>query len=171
MKKTLLTLAVVLGTLSLIAQQPERQVLHNQFSDYVGFRKNQELKFEKPQIEKKDGKVIVTMSEEQFIRMNQMRMGQRFGNQLQQGQPPISIKIDSLVPAPKYLLLEEQIKRLKKIDATYGSAYVEKIESIYKNVDRKTLGYRCYVDMEEMYEGKKMRYNWVYILDENFNVF
>ena len=90
--------------------------------------------------------------------------------QLQQGQPPISIKIDSLVPAPKYLLLEEQIKRLKKIDATYGSAYVEKIESIYKNVDRKTLGYRCYVDMEEMYEGKKMKFNWVYILDENFNV-
>ena len=86
MKKTLLTLAVVLGTLSLIAQQPERQVLHNQFSDYVGFRKNQELKFEKPQIEKKDGKVIVTMSEEQFIRMNQMRMGQRFGNQLS-GRP------------------------------------------------------------------------------------
>jgi hypothetical protein len=90
--------------------------------------------------------------------------------QLQQGQPPISIKIDSLVPAPKYLLLEEQIKRLKKIDATYGSAYVEKIESIYENVDRKTLGYRCYVQMEEMYEGEKMKFKWVYILDENFNV-
>jgi hypothetical protein len=86
MKKVLLTLAVVLGTLSLMAQQPERQVLHNQFSDYVGFRKNQEVKFEKPQIEKKDGKVIITMSEEQFNRMNQMRMGQRFGNQLS-GRP------------------------------------------------------------------------------------
>ena len=79
MKKVLLTLAVVFGTLSLMAQQPERQVLHNQFSDYVGFRKNQELKFEKPQIEKKDGKVIITMSEEQFNRMNQMKMGQSFG--------------------------------------------------------------------------------------------
>ena len=92
MKKVLLTLAVIFGTLSLMAQvsvPTERfenqnvrgRVLHNQFSDYSQFRQEQ-FKFEKPQIEKKDGKVIITMSEEQFNRMNQMRMGQRFGNQL-----------------------------------------------------------------------------------------
>ena len=90
--------------------------------------------------------------------------------QLRYGQPPISIKFDSLVPTPKYLLLEEQIKKYKKAYMVYSSLDIEKLESIYKNVDRKTLGYRCYVDMEEMYEGKKMKFNWVYILDENFNV-
>jgi len=89
MKKVLLTLAVIFGTLSLMAQvsvPTERfenqnvrgRVLHNQFSDYTHFRQDQ-FKFEKPQIEKKDGKVIITMSEEQFNRMNQMRMGQSFG--------------------------------------------------------------------------------------------
>lgn len=44
----------------------------NQFRDYVDFRQGQ---FEKnrPQIEKKNGKVIITMSEEQFRMMNQKR--------------------------------------------------------------------------------------------------
>ena len=89
MKKVLLTLAVIFGTLSLMAQvsvPTERfenqnvrgRVLHNQFSDYTHFRQDQ-FKFEKPQIEKKDGKVTITMSEEQFNRMNQMRMGQGVG--------------------------------------------------------------------------------------------
>jgi hypothetical protein len=79
MKKILLTLVVVFVSLSLIAQQPETQILHNQFSDYVGFRKNHEFKFKKPQIERKDGNVIITISEMQFDRMNRMRMGGRFG--------------------------------------------------------------------------------------------
>lgn len=72
MKKLFLTIAVALGSLTLMAQQPERPILHNQFRDYVEFRKNQE----KPQIEKKDGKVIITMSQEQFNRMQKMRQMQ-----------------------------------------------------------------------------------------------
>ena len=73
MRKLFLTLAIAFGSLSLMAQQPERPVLHNQFRDYVEFRKSQEMKFEKPNIEHKDGKVIITMTEDQFSRIQQMR--------------------------------------------------------------------------------------------------
>ena len=47
----------------------------DQFRDYVDFRKQQE----RPKIEHKDGKVVITMSEEQFKRMQQMRMNQQRG--------------------------------------------------------------------------------------------
>lgn len=77
MKKVLLTIAVVLGSFTLMAQQPERPILHNQFRDYVEFRKGQEMKFQRPNVEHKDGKVIITMSEEQFSKMKQMQMRQR----------------------------------------------------------------------------------------------
>lgn len=64
MKKILLLTLMVFGMTTLMAQ--------NQFRAYVSFRQEQ---FEKnrPQIEKKDGKVIITMSEEQFRMMNQRR--------------------------------------------------------------------------------------------------
>lgn len=77
MKKVLLTLAVVLGSMTLMAQQPERPILHNQFRDYVEFRKRQEMNFEKPNVQHKDGKVLITMSEEQFAKMRQIQMRQR----------------------------------------------------------------------------------------------
>jgi hypothetical protein len=72
MKKMLLVIATIFGSMTLMAQQPERPILHNQFRDYVEFRKNEE----KPKIEKKDGKVIITMSEQQFSRMQKMRQMQ-----------------------------------------------------------------------------------------------
>lgn len=64
MKKILLLALMVFGMTTLMAQ--------NQFRDYVSFRQGQFEK-NKPQIEKKDGKVIITMSEEQFRMMNQRR--------------------------------------------------------------------------------------------------
>jgi hypothetical protein len=51
----------------------------NQFRDYVDHQ--QRFQMERPKIEKKDGKVIITMSEEQFRRMEQMRMNRRPGFQ------------------------------------------------------------------------------------------
>jgi len=49
----------------------------NQFRDYVDHQ--QRFQMERPKVEKKDGKVIITMSEEQFRRMQQMKMNHRPG--------------------------------------------------------------------------------------------
>lgn len=88
MKKMLLVIATIFGSMTLMAQQPKRPILHNQFRDYVEFRKNEE----KPKIEKKDGKVIITMSEQQFSRMHKMRqmqMRQRNFHQVKFRQPMV----------------------------------------------------------------------------------
>ena len=66
--KKLLTLVAVLFTTVAMAQPPQRP-LPNQFRDYVDFRMQQE----KPKIEHKDGKVIITMTEQQFRTMRQRR--------------------------------------------------------------------------------------------------
>lgn len=77
MKKVFLVITAIFGSLTLMAQQPERPISQNQFRDFVEFRKLQE----KPKIEKKDGKVIITMSQAQFNRMQKMRqMRMRQGN-------------------------------------------------------------------------------------------
>jgi hypothetical protein len=72
MKKMLLVIATIFGSMTLMAQKPKEPILQNQFRDFVEFRKNEE----KPKIEKKDGKVIITMSEQQFYRMQKMRQMQ-----------------------------------------------------------------------------------------------
>ena len=70
----------VFVSLTLLAQQPMRpqgpRVLPNQFRDFVDHQ--QMVEMGRPQIERKDGKVIITMSEMQFKRMQQMRAAQRF---------------------------------------------------------------------------------------------
>jgi len=55
------------------AQPPMQRPLPNQFRDYVDFRQQQE----KPKVERKDGKVIITMTEQQFKMMQQRRMRMR----------------------------------------------------------------------------------------------
>ena len=72
MKKVFLVITAIFGSLTLMAQQPERPILYNQFRDFVEFQKLQE----KPKIEKKDGKVIITMTVQQFTRMQKMRQMQ-----------------------------------------------------------------------------------------------
>lgn len=72
MKKVFLVITALFVSLTLMAQQPERPILHNQFRDFVEFQKSQE----KPKIEKKDGKVIITMSQAQFYQMQKMRQMQ-----------------------------------------------------------------------------------------------
>jgi len=67
--KQLLTLVAVLFTTVAMSQSPMQRPLPNQFRDYVDFRMQQE----KPKVERKDGKVIITMSEEQFRAMQQRR--------------------------------------------------------------------------------------------------
>lgn len=69
MKKLILILTMVFGSLTLIAQ--------NQFRDYTDF-KRAEWEKNKPQVEHKDGKVIITMTEGQFERMKQMRKQNHF---------------------------------------------------------------------------------------------
>lgn len=77
MKKVFLVMTAIFCSLTLIAQKPKTPILHNQFRDFVEFQELQE----KPKIEKKDGKVIITMSQEQFNRMQKMRqMRMRQGN-------------------------------------------------------------------------------------------
>ena len=86
MKKIFLVITAIFGSLTLMAQQPERPILHNQFRDFVEFQKLQE----KPKIEKKDGKVIITMTVQQFTRMQKMRqmqMRQRNFRQVNLKQP------------------------------------------------------------------------------------
>jgi len=78
MKKLFLILTVGLFSFTSEAQPPigPQRPLPNQFRDFVDHR--QRFQMERPKIEKKDGKVIITMSEEQFKRMQQMRQAQRF---------------------------------------------------------------------------------------------
>ena len=79
MKKIALTLIGVFTILTLIAQPPQRfqpkRQLPNQFRDFVDHQ--QRVSFEKPEIKKENGKVIITMSEAQFEKMKEMRMRQR----------------------------------------------------------------------------------------------
>ena len=80
MKKLFLILTIGLLSFSSEAQPPMgpqgQRPLPNQFRDFVDHQ--QRWNMERPRIEKKDGKVIITMSEEQYKRMQQMRMAQRF---------------------------------------------------------------------------------------------
>lgn len=79
MKKILLTIVGFLGVLTLMSQPPRndfRRPLPNQFRDFLDHQ--QSLYMERPQIEKKGGKVIITMSEEQFKRMKQHRIEERY---------------------------------------------------------------------------------------------
>ena len=78
MKKLFLILTIGLSSFSSEAQPPmgPQRPLPNQFRDFVDHQ--QRWNMERPQIEKKDGKVIITMSEEHYKRMQQMRMAQRF---------------------------------------------------------------------------------------------
>ena len=70
MKKILLTLLIGCCSFIVNAQPPQRP-LPNQFRDFVDHQ--QRIQMERPNIERKDGKVIITMSEEQYKRMQMMR--------------------------------------------------------------------------------------------------
>lgn len=78
MKKLFFILTIGLLSFTSEAQPPmgPQRPLPNQFRDFVDHQ--QRFQMERPKIEKKDGKVIITMSEEQFKRMQQMRQAQRF---------------------------------------------------------------------------------------------
>ncbi len=93
MKKIISFVIGVFVTLSLTAQPPmgprvQGRPLPNQFRDFVDHQ--QKWNMERPQIEKKDGKVIITMTEEQFKRMQQMRASQRFRMAHHKPQPVCS---------------------------------------------------------------------------------
>jgi hypothetical protein len=92
MKKIILFLLGALIGFTIAAQPPMRpqgqRPLPNQFRDFVDHQ--QRLERERPQIEKKDGKVIITMSEEQFKRMQKMRVAQRFRMAQHKPQPVCS---------------------------------------------------------------------------------
>lgn len=83
MKNLLLLLIGVVMSLSSFSQPPMRPMdgqrpLPNQFRDFVDHQ--QRWNTQRPKIERKDGQVIITMSEEQFKRMQQMRQVQRMRN-------------------------------------------------------------------------------------------
>lgn len=67
-----------------IAQPPMQRPLPNQFRDYVDFRKQQE----RPKVEHKDGKVIITMTEQQFRVMQQRRRHMMVNHRPQQPMCP-----------------------------------------------------------------------------------
>lgn len=79
MKKIVLTLIGVFTMLTLIAQPPKKfqrqRQLPNQFRGFVDHQ--QGTSFQKPEIKKENGKIIITMSESQFDKMKEMRMIQR----------------------------------------------------------------------------------------------
>jgi hypothetical protein len=64
MKKILLLTLMVFGMTTLMAQ--------NQFRDYVSFRQGQ-FEQNRPKIERRDGKVIIVMTEDQFRQMQHRR--------------------------------------------------------------------------------------------------
>ena len=80
MKKIILFLLGTFIGFAIAAQPPMRvegqRHLPNQFRDFVDHQ--QRLNMERPNIVKKDGKVIITMSEQQFERMREMKRRQNF---------------------------------------------------------------------------------------------
>ena len=69
MKKLLIIALLAITSLGASAQPPMQRPLPNQFRDFV----DHQQRWERPRIEHKDGKVIITMSEEQF-RTRQLRL-------------------------------------------------------------------------------------------------
>ena len=69
----LLTIAAILLSTVAVAQPPMQRPLPNQFRDFVDHQQN----WEKPKVEHKDGKVTITMSEQQFRAMQHRRMQTR----------------------------------------------------------------------------------------------
>ena len=69
----LLTIAAILLSTVVVAQPPMQRPLPNQFRDFVDHQQN----WEKPNIVRKDGKVIITMTEQQFRAMQHRRMQMR----------------------------------------------------------------------------------------------
>jgi hypothetical protein len=69
MKKLLLITLLAITSLGASAQPPMQRPLPNQFRDFV----DHQQRWERPQIEHKDGKVIITMSEQQF-KARQLRL-------------------------------------------------------------------------------------------------
>jgi len=72
MKQLLTIVAILLSTVAM-AQPPMQRPLPNQFRDFVDHQQN----WEKPNIVRKDGKVIITMTEQQFRAMQHRRMQMR----------------------------------------------------------------------------------------------
>jgi len=62
MKQLLTIVAILLSTVAM-AQPPMQRPLPNQFRDFVDHQQN----WEKPNIVRKDGKVIITMTEQQLF--------------------------------------------------------------------------------------------------------
>lgn len=90
MKKFISFALGVFVTISLAAQppmgpRPQGRPLPNQFRDFVDHQ--QRWNMERPQIVKKDGKVIITMSEEQFERMQRIRIAQRHKMRYHRSEP------------------------------------------------------------------------------------
>lgn len=72
MKQLLTIVAILLGTVAM-AQPPIQRPLPNQFRDFV----DHQQKWEKPNVVHKDGKVTITMTEQQFKMMQRRRMQTR----------------------------------------------------------------------------------------------
>jgi len=68
--KTLLTIVSILLSIVAVAQPPMQRPLPNQFRDFVDHQQN----WEKPNVVRKDGQVIITMTEQQFRAMQHRRM-------------------------------------------------------------------------------------------------
>ncbi len=72
MKQLLTIVAILLSTVA-VAQPPMQRPLPNQFRDFV----DHQQMWEKPNVVRKDGKVIITMTEQQFRVMQHRRMQAR----------------------------------------------------------------------------------------------
>ena len=72
MKQLLTIVAILLSTVAM-AQPPMQRPLPNQFRDFV----DHQQAWEKPNIVRKDGKVIITMTEQQFRAMQHHRRQMR----------------------------------------------------------------------------------------------
>lgn len=69
MKNLLVIALLAITSLGANAQPPMQRPLPNQFRDFVDHQQN----WEKPNVVHKDGKVIITMTEQQFKVMQQRR--------------------------------------------------------------------------------------------------
>ena len=94
MKKLISLILGVFLTTTLTAQPPQNRPLPNQFRDYVDFSQQQE----RPKVERKDGKVVITMTEEQYKRMQMLR----------QRPPTMMARFQQQVPCRKCQLIHRR---------------------------------------------------------------
>ena len=103
MKHLLIIALMTITSIGANAQPPTQRPLPNQFRDYVDYSQGQE----RPTVERKDGKVVITMTQAQYRRM--MRANRR-DNTCRCQTRPMAYRMQPFFQAPP-IIFSPRIRR------------------------------------------------------------